>query len=589
MEIFDLFRNIIYLSAVYVFLSFTYRLLRNILICRQIGFPVIVYPLHRMNPISLFSAPFNRWFIERLPFGLSEWKYLHFYYRDWEYNTKFEQFAEFGDVFMEATSGGRTCYIANAEAAYQVFHRRDEFPKDIEYYKVVRFFGDSVLTTGGAKWRHQRKITSPSFSEDVYSLVWAETLSQSVSIITQWQSAPNPLVSGPDNIPGHLIAPDTKSLALNLISKAGFGVSLPMVSASSRRTKTSNTPSNRKGEIDITDDEYFSVDFTPPGHSFSFGEALDTVLSHAIFVAITPLSLLHRGTAFMKKLALAYEDVELYLTELLARERLSPSATLLGALAHGGGLTEEETIGNIFIFALAGLETTAGTLQYAVLLLALHPEIQEWLYQDTKEALDGESADPTEWDYNKVYPKLVGCLCVIHETLRLHPTFQQLPKTTGPSAQILTVSGRTYLLPAETSVFATLTGLHYNPAYWGASPAEFTPRKWDARDPNSGWYAADGTSISTEIQPGTQLRQPLKGSWVAFAEGFRSCLGKKFALMEMCAFLAVLFGRYRVTIESGVGETQSQANDRARRIMRESTALVTVAMRGEVGVRIVER
>jgi hypothetical protein len=244
-------------------------------------------------------------------------------------------------------------------------------------------------------------------------LVWGETLSQSVSIITQWQSAPNPLVSGPDNIPGHLIAPDTKSLALNLISKAGFGVSLPMVSVSSRRTKTSDKPSNRNVEIDITDDEYFSLDFTPPGHSFSFGEALDTVLSHVIFVAITPLSLLHHGTAFMKKIALAYEDVELYLRELLARERLSPSATLLGALAHGGGLTEEETMGNVFIFALAGLETIAGTLQYAVLLLALHLEIQEWLYQDTKEALNGESADPTEWDYNRVYPKLVGCLCVI--------------------------------------------------------------------------------------------------------------------------------------------------------------------------------
>jgi len=118
----------------------------------------------------------------------------------------------------------------------------------------------------------------------------------------------------------------------------------------------------------------------------------------------------------MRKLALAYGDVGLYLTELLARERLSPSATLLGALVHGGGLTEEGTIGNIFIFALAGLETT-GTLQYAVLLLAVHPEIQEWLYQDIKEVLDGESADPTEWDYNKVYPKLVYCLCVIVSSL----------------------------------------------------------------------------------------------------------------------------------------------------------------------------
>jgi hypothetical protein len=66
-------------------------------------------------------------------------------------------------------------------------------------------------------------------------------------------------------------------------------------------------------------------------------------------------------------------------------------------------------------------------------------------------------------------------------------------------------------------------------------------------------------------------------------------LGKKFALVEMCAFLAVVFGRYKVTIERGAEETQRQADDRARRVMRESTALATVAMRGKVGVRIVER
>jgi hypothetical protein len=66
--------------------------------------------------------------------------------------------------------------------------------------------------------------------------------------------------------------------------------------------------------------------------------------------------------------------------------------------------------------------------------------------------------------------------------------------------------------PPDTTVFVTLTGLHYNPAYWGAAPAEFTQRKWDARDPDSGWYADDGTPIATEIQAGSQLRQPLKGS-----------------------------------------------------------------------------
>lgn len=56
---------------------------------------------------------------------------------------------------------------------------------------------------------------------------------------------------------------------------------------------------------------------------------------------------------------------------------------LLGSIVRGSTgsksatLSEEEMIGNIFVFVLAGHETTATTLQTALILLACFREVQQ--------------------------------------------------------------------------------------------------------------------------------------------------------------------------------------------------------------------
>jgi hypothetical protein len=84
----------------------------------------------------MLTCGINKPIITRLPFGLSRWKFLHFLYRDWEFQTGFQQFAEYGDVFIEVRSIGRLLYVANAEAANQIFMRRNDFPKDLGFYST---------------------------------------------------------------------------------------------------------------------------------------------------------------------------------------------------------------------------------------------------------------------------------------------------------------------------------------------------------------------------------------------------------------------------------------------------------------------
>lgn len=75
----------------------------------------------------------------------------------------------------------------------------------------------------------------------------------------------------------------------------------------------------------------------------------------------------------------------------------------------GFSLTDEEITGNLFIFSIAGFETTANTMGYAVILLAAHPEWQDWM----REELHGLDADVSTWTYEEVYPKCRRTLAVM--------------------------------------------------------------------------------------------------------------------------------------------------------------------------------
>jgi hypothetical protein len=116
------------------FFSYAYCLLRNYISARKIGLYAVFQPYPTWNPLALMTVRLNRPLLKLLPFGLGEWEYLHFLWHDWEFNTKFRLFARYGDVFSEGNSRRVIVYVGNAEAAHQLFHRKNDFEKDISFY-----------------------------------------------------------------------------------------------------------------------------------------------------------------------------------------------------------------------------------------------------------------------------------------------------------------------------------------------------------------------------------------------------------------------------------------------------------------------
>ncbi len=84
-------------------------------------------------------------------------------------------------------------------------------------------------------------------------------------------------------------------------------------------------------------------------------------------------------------------------------------------------LSEEEAIADVWMFCLAGMETSAHTIGWLIMRLSFLPELQTRLFQEVSQ-IDGVT-DVASDNAPLLYS-------VIYETLRLHPPANTLPLLT---------------------------------------------------------------------------------------------------------------------------------------------------------------
>lgn len=209
----------------------------------------------------------------------------------------------------------------------------------------------------------------------------------------------------------------------------------------------------------------------------------------------------------------------------------------------GAFLSKSEVLGNMFIFMFAGHEANANTLVFLILLLACRPGVQKSLQQDISSILGHEPA--SQWSLETDFPLLMESYvgAVINETLRLFTVLPFIPKVVGKIPQPIAIGDRTCVLPANTLVLINTSATHRNPKYW-AEPrgerrdygrttiADFNPAQWVRQ---------------VEKNTGSFLH-PKPGSFIPFSEGGRGCLGRRFALVELCATVSRIFSEYTVEL-----------------------------------------
>lgn len=177
-------------------------------------------------------------------------------------------------------------------------------------------------------------------------------------------------------------------------------------------------------------------------------------------------------------------------------------------------LSDSEIVDQVITFFIAGSETTANALAWAVYLLACHPDVEQQLHAEVDAVLEGTAARFED------LPRLQLTGRVITETLRMYPPGWTLARTATTD---------TYLgehpIPASTILIYSPYLLHHLPDFYPA-PDHFDPGRW-----------TDGLHTA-----------PPREAFIPFAGGARKCIGDAFAITEATLVLATLAARWNLQL-----------------------------------------
>lgn len=175
----------------------------------------------------------------------------------------------------------------------------------------------------------------------------------------------------------------------------------------------------------------------------------------------------------------------------------------------GREMTTAELRDNLLTFIVAGHETTALTLSWALYLMAEHAEIQESAAAEARAHLGDRPATQDDLDALPLTRQ------IIDETLRLYPPAAFLSR----SAQAPDTLGGREVAKGDT-VILPIYALHRNKLLWD-DPDAFRPERF-----------ADPRSID-------------RFAYLPFGDGPRICIGANFALQEAVIILATLLAQFR--------------------------------------------
>lgn len=116
-----------------------------------------------------------------------------------------------------------------------------------------------------------------------------------------------------------------------------------------------------------------------------------------------------------------------------------------------GRLSEEMLKQQIETFLMAGYETTASTISYTILLLAMHPHIQEEVFHELLSAYDTQCEETTNEHINKL--NLLDR--VIKESMRLFPVGSIIERTSTADVPL-----KSCVLPKNTVILMSFFTMH---------------------------------------------------------------------------------------------------------------------------------
>lgn len=397
-----------------------------------------------------------------------------------------------GDVVRLSAGppGARTVLhcVFSPEGVQQILaSQAANFRKDNQFYEELRrSAGNGLLTAQDADYLRQRRLIQPLFTKrQVDSYATAVTL-EADGTVERWRDAAGGVVD---------VVREMDRLALRTVSRILFGADV-------------------EAAVDVIHDNFPVVSEYVTRRGFS---PVNPPRSW-------PLPSNRRAEAASQAV---YAVCDRIIAERRAAEATAAAASAGTASAEGddllsllsrasseqdGSLDAAELRDQVLVFLVAGHETTATSMAFALHLLACHPEAQKRAHEEADRLPSGRAPSAADLD------ELPYLTRVLKEAMRLYPA---APVVGRRSVEAAEVDG--HLIPAGADVLVLPWVTHRHPDLWDEperfDPDRFTPEREAARH---------------------------RYAWFPFGGGPRACIGQHFSMLESVLALAALLRSYEL-------------------------------------------
>src|SRR5215218_2786019 len=361
---------------------------------------------------------------------------------------------------------------------YTVFHpddvRRalateaDAYRKDTRFYRELRWsLGDGLLNSQDERWKRQRRFIQPLFTRKRIDTYAQGMGGEAETLAGRWRGA----VAAGQPIDLHA---EMSRVTLRIVGRLLFGA---------------------------------DVERAVPVVGNAFPVLGDYARLRSYSAAPLPRSW---PLPANRRASRARREVYGICDELIAARRAAGASggdlmSLLIAARDGEeALDDAEIRDQVLIFLLAGHDTTAIALTFALHLLGRHPEAQARVRAEAHDVSGTPGAADVE--------RLAYTTMVLKEAMRLYPPAWATGRRVAAGGQL---GG--YAIPPGADVMLSPWVTHRHPALWDA-PERFDPERFTAE------------------REAARHRH----AYFAFGAGPRACIGQYFSMLEAAIVLAVI-------------------------------------------------
>ena len=374
-----------------------------------------------------------------------------------------QRFATYGDLYYAEAPDVDMYSTCHPDLIHQVlvtqaraFHKRTT---DLE------LLGNGLLTSDGEEWRRQRRRIQPGFRH--------ESIQRYAKLIAEEAER---LLHGLRGGQVLDLRREMMQLTLRIVCRALFG-------------------------------QHFA------GRSERLARAIRVLQEQVILPKFFPQWLPTPGN-LLRRHMIAEIDREVFPIIDRGGEPGSLLSDLIAMTDAEGAMTRQQLRDEVVTLFLAGHETTALALTWALYQLALHPEIDAELADEVLRApADLALAPPAQFPLTER---------VLNETLRLYPPAYVIPRV---CAEAVELGG--YRVRPGAEIWIWVYFMHHD-ARWFDEPERFRPERF--------------------LPEAEAARRP--NTFIPFGAGSRACVGRHFALLEAILSLAAVLRRFKLTLVS---------------------------------------